>query len=79
MPVGSLQMRGEISAQEGEEDTIFSTRWLFIRLECEHGGGGTYYLKEEATADASPYIGLMLTNDEVSHIMAPKGVRACQE
>lgn len=39
MPVGSLQMRGEISAQEGEEDTIFSTRWLFIRLECEHGGG----------------------------------------
>lgn len=78
MPVGSLQMRVRFSAQEGEEDTIFSTRWLFIRLECEHGGG-TYYLKEEARADASPYIGLMLTNDEVSHIMAPKGVRACQE
>lgn len=44
------------SAQEGEEDTLFSTRWFFIKLECEHKSGrGTYYLKEEARADASPY------------------------
>lgn len=65
--------------QEREENTIFSTRWFFIRLECECKRKGTSYLKEEARADASPCIDLMLTNDEVSHIMAPKGVRACQE
>lgn len=54
MPVGSLQMRGEISAQEGEEDTIFSTRWLFIRLECEHGGGGHLLFEGRSNSRCQP-------------------------
>lgn len=44
-----------------------------MRLECERKKKGTSYLKEEARADASPCTGLMLTDDEGSHVMAPKG------
>lgn len=75
MHVRSLQVRGEFVSMHGRErkDTIFSTRWFFIRLECECERRGTSYVKEEARAGASPCIGLMLTNDEVSHIMAPEG------
>lgn len=53
---------------------------FLIRLKCERERKGTYHLKEEgARADANLYIGLMLTDYEVSHMMAPKGVRACQD
>ena len=67
-------MRGEFQCTgERKTDTIVSTRWFFRRLECEPERRGTSYVKEEARAGARPCIGLMLTNDEVSHIMAPEG------
>lgn len=68
------------SVHRRQEDTVFSSGWFLVRLECECKRRGTYHLKKEGTRpDASPYIGLMLTNYEVSHMMTPKGVPACQE
>lgn len=72
MYVRSLQMRGEFVSMHRRERKTPYLVWDGS-LKCARERRGTSYLKEEARAGASPCIGSMLTNDEVSHIMAPEG------